>query len=67
MRNAYETLVRKPEWKRLLERPSHRWKDNIRTDLREIVLEGVDRMHLAQDRDHWGAAVVNTVMNLQVT
>jgi hypothetical protein len=30
-----------------------RWEDNIRMDLREIVSEGVDWIHLAQDRDKW--------------
>jgi hypothetical protein len=39
--------------------------DNIRIDLREIVWEGVDWMHLAQDRDQWWA-LVNMVMNLWV-
>jgi hypothetical protein len=34
-------------------------------DLREIGWEGVDWMHVAQDRDWWWA-LVNTVMNLQV-
>jgi hypothetical protein len=34
-------------------------------DLREIGWEGVDWMHLAQDRYQW-RAVVNTVMNIQV-
>jgi len=34
-------------------------------DLREIVWEGVEWIHLAQDRDQW-RAVVNTVMNLRV-
>jgi hypothetical protein len=32
-------------------------------DLREIWLEGVDLIYLAQDRDWW-CAVVNMVMNL---
>jgi hypothetical protein len=36
MRNACNILVRKPEGKRPLGRPSHRWEDNIRMDLREI-------------------------------
>jgi hypothetical protein len=27
------------------------WEDNIRMDLREVGWEGVDWMHLAQDRD----------------
>jgi hypothetical protein len=64
-RNAYKILVGKPERNRPLGRPRRRWKDNIRTDLREIVWEGVDWIRLAQDRDQWWA-VVNTVMNLGV-
>jgi hypothetical protein len=42
----------------------HKWEDNIRMDLRERGWEGVDWIHLAQDRDQW-SAVVNTVMNLR--
>jgi len=34
-------------------------------DLREIVWESVEWMHLAQERDQW-RAVVNMVMNLWV-
>jgi hypothetical protein len=34
MRNAYRILVGKPEGKRPLERPRHRWVDNIKMDLR---------------------------------
>jgi hypothetical protein len=34
-------------------------------DFREIVWEGVEWIHLAQDRDRW-RAVVNAVMNLRV-
>jgi hypothetical protein len=26
MKNAYKTLVRKPEWKRPLGKPRHRWE-----------------------------------------
>jgi hypothetical protein len=29
IRNAYEILIGKPEGKRPLERPRHRWEDNI--------------------------------------
>jgi hypothetical protein len=36
MRNAYNILVGKSEWKRPLGRPTRRWEDNIRMDLREI-------------------------------
>jgi hypothetical protein len=35
LRNEYRILVRKLEGKILLGRPRHRWKDNIRMDLRE--------------------------------
>jgi hypothetical protein len=59
-------LVGKPEWKRPLGRLRRRWEDNIRMNLREIVWEDVDWMHLAQVRDQWGGGLVNTVMNLQV-
>jgi len=33
-------------------------------DLRKIVLQSADRIHLAQDWDKW-LAVMNTVMNFQ--
>jgi hypothetical protein len=39
---------------RLLRRifgPKRRWEDNIKINLREIVFEDVDRIHLARDRD----------------
>jgi hypothetical protein len=62
--NLYNALVRKPAWKNLLGIPRHRWEDNIRTDFREIVWEGVDWIHLAQDWDErW--ALMNMVKNLQ--
>jgi hypothetical protein len=32
----YKVLMGKPEGKRPLERPRHRWEDWIRMDLREI-------------------------------
>jgi hypothetical protein len=64
-RNAYEIFVGKPEGKRPLGRPRRRWEDNIRMDLRVIGWEGVDCMHLAQDRNQW-RAFVNTVTNLRV-
>jgi hypothetical protein len=38
MRNAYKILVGKPEGKRPLGRPRHRWEDDIKMGLREIGL-----------------------------
>jgi hypothetical protein len=37
--------------KRPLERPTRRWEDNIKMDVRERGSEGVQWMHVAQDRD----------------
>jgi len=48
-----------------LGRPRHRWEDNIKMDLREIGIDGVNWIKLAQDRIQW-QAYVNMVMNLQV-
>jgi hypothetical protein len=64
-RNAYRLLVGKPEGKRPLGRPRHRWMDNIKMDLLEKRLSGVDWIGLAQDRYRW-RALVNSVMNLWV-
>jgi hypothetical protein len=35
-KKVYKVSVGKPEGKRPLGRPRHRWEDGIRTDLREI-------------------------------
>jgi hypothetical protein len=65
MRSTYTSLVGNPERKRPLRRPRRRWINNIRMDLREIDLEGMDWIHLAQDRNHW-RTLVNTVVNLRI-
>jgi hypothetical protein len=49
-RNAYRTLVGKPEGKRPVGRPRHMGEDDIKMDLREIGWGGVDWIWLAQDR-----------------
>jgi hypothetical protein len=64
-RGAYRVLVGGPEGTRPLGRPRRRWEDNIKTDLREIGIDGVNWIRLAQDRVQW-RAFVNTVMNLRV-
>jgi hypothetical protein len=64
-RNAYRILVGKPEGKRPLGRPRHRWVDNIRKDLGEVGWGEVDWIGLAQDRNRW-RALVNSVLNLRV-
>jgi hypothetical protein len=64
-RKVYKVLVGKPEGKRPLVRPRHRWENGIKMDLREIGWGCVKRIHQAQDRDHW-QALLNAVMNLRV-
>jgi hypothetical protein len=64
-RNAYRLLVGKPERKRPLGRPRHRWVDNIRKDLVEVGWGDVGWIGLAQDRDRW-RALLNSVLNLRV-
>jgi hypothetical protein len=64
-RNVYRLLVGKPEGKRQLGRPRHRWVDNIKMDLLEIGWGSVDWIGLAQDRDKW-RALVSAVLSLRV-
>jgi hypothetical protein len=50
-RGAYRVLVGKPEGKRPLGRPRHRWENNIKMDLQEVGCEGMDWIELSQDWD----------------
>jgi len=52
-RGTYMVLVGKPEGKRPLGRPRHRWEDNIKMDLQEVGYGGIDWIDLAEDRDRW--------------
>jgi hypothetical protein len=63
-RSMYRVLAGKPEGRRPLGRPRHRWENGIKMDLREIGW-GWGWIHLAQDMDHW-QALLNGVMNLWV-
>jgi len=64
-RGVYIVLVGEPEGNRPLARPRHRWEDNIKVDLQEMVCGDMDWLKVAQDRDWWWA-LVNVVMNLRV-
>jgi hypothetical protein len=61
---CYRILVGRPEGRRPLGRPRHRWEDNIKMGLQEVGL-GMEWIELAQDRDRW-RALVNAVMNFRV-
>jgi hypothetical protein len=45
-RNAYKILVGKPEIKRPVGRPRHRWVVKIKIDLREIEWDGIDWLRI---------------------
>ena len=62
---VYRVLVGKPEGKRPLGRPRHRWVDNIKMYLQEVGCGYMDWIGLAQDRDR-RRTLVSAVMNLRV-
>jgi hypothetical protein len=64
-RNVYRLLVRKLEGKVPSGRSRYRWIDNIKMNLIEIGLGGVDWIGVAQNRYRW-RALVNSVMYLRV-
>ena len=64
-RSAFKILTGKPTGKRPLERPRHRWEDNIRMDLEEISINAGNWVDSAQDRNYW-RALVNAALNLRV-
>ena len=58
-------LTGTPIGKRPLGRPSRRWEDNIRMDVKEIGINTRNWVVLAQDRDYW-KALVNEALTLRV-
>ena len=55
----------KPKGKRPLWRPSHRWEDNIKMDLRVVGCHPREWIDLAVDRDQLRANI-RAEMNLRV-
>jgi len=49
-RGVYRVLIGRPKGKRPLGRPRCRWENNIKLDLREIGIDGMNWIQLAQDR-----------------
>jgi hypothetical protein len=64
-RGVFGVLFGRPEGKKPLGRPRRRWQGSIKMDLREIGIDGVNLIPLAQWLVHW-RDFVNTVMNLWV-
>jgi len=64
-RGVYRVLLGKPEGRRPLGRPRHKWVDNITMDLQGVGCAYMDWIGLAQDRDRW-RKLVSAVMNLRV-
>jgi hypothetical protein len=65
-RGVHRVLVGKPEGKRPLGRPRHRWEDNIKIDVQKVGGGGGDWIELALDTYRW-RALVSTVKNLRVS
>jgi hypothetical protein len=61
-KNAYRILLGMPEGKIPLGRPRRKCVENIKMDIIEIGLDGMDWSDMAQDSDKWNA-FVNTVLN----
>jgi hypothetical protein len=62
-RIAYKVLVGKPEGKKPLGKRRRRCQDNIKMDLKERELRGVNWTHQDQNRNQW-QALVNIVMKI---
>jgi hypothetical protein len=63
MRNSYKTLVGRPQRKRSFGRHRHRWENNIKMDVKEIVCEVMNWIQEAQDKVQQ-QAFLNAVMKL---
>jgi hypothetical protein len=49
-RGVYRVVFGRPEGKRQLRRPRHRWEDNIKIVFREAGIDGANWIRLAQNR-----------------
>jgi hypothetical protein len=64
-RGVHGLLMGRPEGKRAMGRPRHRWENNIKLDLQEVEGFCGDWMDMAKNRDRW-RALVNKLMKLRV-
>ena len=65
-KRAFKFVTGTPAGKRPLGRPRRRWEDNIRIELKEIVINTRNWVDSAQDRDYL-RALVNAALNLRVS
>jgi len=56
-KGSYKFLVGRPDRKKSLGKPWHKWQDDIKICLQEVGWGGVDRVDLAQDRKRYRALV----------
>jgi hypothetical protein len=64
MGNAYKIFGQEIGGKRPLGRSRHRWEDNL-VNLRVLLSEVVDWIHVTHDREQW-RPLVNKGMNFRV-
>jgi hypothetical protein len=64
-RRVYRVLLGKPEGKRPLWRPRHRFEDNIKIEFQEVGCGDMEWVEVVQKRDTW-RALVTAVMNPRV-
>ena len=64
-RSVFKILTGKPTGKKPLESPRHKWKDNIRMDLKEIGVSTSNWVDTAQYMEYW-SVFVNAALNLGV-
>jgi len=62
---VHSFLMGKPDGKRPLWRPRHRWVDIIMMDLKEVRCGYMDWIGLDLDRDSW-RTLLSAAMNLRV-
>jgi hypothetical protein len=65
MTSAYIVFIVKREEKGPVGTCRHRWEHNINMDLKEMGYEGMDWIHVAQDRDQ-RLFLMNSVLNILV-
>ena len=64
-RSSFKILTGTPVEKRPLGRPTRRWVDKIRMDLKEIGIYTRNWVYSNQDMDYW-RAFMNTALNLRI-